>query len=97
MFSDPITNISAFQSKLAIYLAQLENNDYSHFENFKCYMPDCFGIEFYLLRVDSIIDDFSQRFDQKVMQFFYLAVQFIRNQITFTLDSLLLLSKSFSY
>ena len=33
---------------------------------------------------------------EESMQFFYLAWQFIRNPITFTLDSLLLLSKSFS-
>ena len=59
-------------------------------------MPDNFKIEFYLLITDSIIDDFSQRFDQESMQLFHLASQFIRNPITFTLDSLLLLSKSFT-
>ena len=60
-------------------------------------MPDNFRIEFYILIIDSIIDDFSQRFDQESMQFlFHLAWQFIRNPITFILDSLLLLSKSFS-
>ena len=59
-------------------------------------MPDNFRTEFYLLIIDSIIDNFSQRFDQESIQFFHLAWQFIRNPITFTLDSLLLLSKSFS-
>ena len=36
-------------------------------------MSDNFRIKFYLLSIDSIIDDFSQRFDQESMQFFYLA------------------------
>ena len=61
-------------------------------------MPD-FRIEFYLLireYLDNIIDDFSQRFDQESMQLFHLASKFIRNPTTFTLESLLLLSKSFS-
>ena len=61
LFSDAISNISAFKSKLALYRTQLENYDYSHFENFKmCDMLDNFNIEFYLLIIDSIIDDFSQ-------------------------------------
>ena len=77
-------------------MTQLENYDYSHFENFKkCDIPDNFRIEFYFLIIDSIIDDFSQRFDKESMQLFHLASQFIRNPITFTLDPLLLLSKSF--
>ena len=59
-------------------------------------MPDNFRIEFYLLIIDSIIDDFSQRFDKESIQLFHLASQFRRNPITFTLDSLLLLSKSFT-
>ena len=53
-------------------------------------------IEFYLLIIDSLIDDFSQRFDKKSMQLFHLASQFIKYAITFILDSLLLLSKSFT-
>ena len=73
-FFDAITNISAFKSKLALYRAQLENYDYSHFENFKCDMPDNFKIEFYHLIIDSIIDDFFQRFDQKSIQFFLFAL-----------------------
>ena len=65
LFPDAISNISAFKSKLALYRTQLENYDYSYFEIFKkCDMPDNFRIEFYLLIFDSIIDDFSQRFDQ---------------------------------
>ena len=68
LFPDAISNISAFKSKLALYRTQLENYDYSHFENFKkCDMPDNFRIKFYLLIIDSIIDDFSQRFDQESM------------------------------
>ena len=59
-------------------------------------MPDNFRIEFCLLIIDFIIDDFSQRFDKESMQLFHLASQFIRNPITFTLDSLLLLCKSFT-
>ena len=74
MFPGAISNISAFKSKLALYRAQFENYDYSHFENFKkCDMPENFRIEFYLLILDNIIDDFSQRFDQESMQFFHLA------------------------
>ena len=66
MFPDAISNISAFKSKLELYRTQLENYDYSHFENFKkCDMLDNFRIEFYLLIIDSIIDDFSQRFYQE--------------------------------
>ena len=62
LFPDAISNISAFKSKLALYRTQLENYDYSHFENFKkCDMPDYFRIEFYLLIIDSIYDDLSQR------------------------------------
>ena len=72
LFPDAITNISTFKSKLALYRAQLENYNYSHFENFKCDMPNNFKIEFYYLIIDSIIDDFSQRFDQKSMQFFFI-------------------------
>ena len=34
LFPDAISNISDFKSKLALYSAQLENYDYSHFENF---------------------------------------------------------------
>ena len=69
----------------------------SHSENSKkCDTPNNFKIEFYLLIIDSIIDDFYQRFDKESMQLFHLASQFIRNPITFTLDSLLLLSKSFT-
>ena len=65
LFPDAISNISAFKSKLALYRTQLENYDYSYFENFKkCDMPDNFRFEFYLLIIDSINDDFSQRFDQ---------------------------------
>ena len=97
LFPDAISNILAFKSKFSLYRTRLENCDYSHFENFKkCDMPDNFRIEVYLSIIDSIIDDFSQRFDQESMQFFHLAWQFIRNPVTFTLDSLLLLSKSFS-
>ena len=59
-------------------------------------MPDNFRIEFYLSIINSLIDHFSQRFDKESMQLFHLASQFIRNPITFKLDSLLLLSKSFS-
>ena len=60
-------------------------------------MPENYRrIEFYLLILDKIIDNFSQRFDQESMQLFHLASKFIRNPITFTLESLLLLSKSFS-
>ena len=59
-------------------------------------MPENFRIEFYLLILDNIIDDFSHRFDQESMQLFHLASKFIRNQITFTLKLLLLLSKPFS-
>ena len=86
LFPDAISNISAFKSKLALYRTQLENYDYSFdFINFfyltiklilffkifkKCDMPDNFRIEFYLLIIDSIINDFSQRFDQESMQFF---------------------------
>ena len=82
MFPDAISNISAFKSKLALYRAQLENYDYSHFENFKkCDMPDNFRIEFYLSIIDSLINDFSQRFDKESMQLFNLASQFIRNPI----------------
>ena len=56
LFPDAISNISTFKSKLALYRAQLENYDYSHFENFKkCDMPDNFRIEFYLLIIDSLI------------------------------------------
>ena len=74
LFPDAISNISAFKSKLALYRTQLKNYDHSHFENFKrCDMPDNFMIEFYLLIIDSINDDFSQRFDQESMQFFHLA------------------------
>ena len=77
-------------------MTQLANYDYSHFESFKkCDIPDNFRIEFYFLIIDSIIDDFSQRFDQESMQLFNLASQLIRNPITFTLDSLLLLSNRF--
>ena len=97
LFPDAISKISAFKSKLAFYRAQLENYDYSHFVNFsKCEMPDNFRIEFYLMIIDNIIDDFSERFDKESMQLFHLASQFIRNPITFPLDSLLLLSVSFS-
>ena len=60
LFPDAISNISAFKSKLALYRAQLENYDYSRFENFKkCdmpLMPDNFRIEFYLLIIDSLIE-----------------------------------------
>ena len=57
LFPDAITIISAVKSKLALYRAQLENYDYSHFENFKkCDMPDNFRIEFYLLIIDSLIE-----------------------------------------
>ena len=43
LFPDAISNISAFKSKLALYRTQLEDYDYSHFENFKkCDMPDNF-------------------------------------------------------
>ena len=74
LFPDAISNISAFKSKLALYRTRLENYDYSYFENFKkCDMPDNFRIEFYLLIFDSIIDDFSQRFDQFFLCFFQLA------------------------
>ena len=59
-------------------------------------MPENFRIEFYLLILDNIIDDFSQRFDHESMQLFQLASKFIRNPINFTLKSLLLLSKPFS-
>ena len=39
-FPEVISNISAFKSKLVLYRTQLENYDYSHFENFKkCDMP----------------------------------------------------------
>ena len=44
----------------------------------------------------SLIDEFTQRFDKESMQLFHLASQFIRNPITFTLDSLLILSGLFS-
>ena len=44
----------------------------------------------------SLIDEFTQRFDKESMQLFHLDSQFIRNTITFTLDSLLILSGSFS-
>ena len=44
----------------------------------------------------SLIDEFTQRFDKESMQLFQLASQFIRNPITFTLDSLLILSGLFS-
>ena len=59
-------------------------------------MPENFRIEFYLLIFDNIqvIDDFSQRLES--MQLFNLASKFIRNPITFTFKSLLLLSKPFS-
>ena len=79
-------------------------------------MPDNFRIEFYLLIFDSIIDDFSQRFDQQTMQFFSFGLTIHKKSIqskatmnpmlkyfniiqcnTLTLDSLLLLSKSFSF
>ena len=50
----------------------------------------------YAYVLDNIIDDFSQRLDQESMQLFHLASKFIRNPITLTLESLLLLSKSFS-
>ena len=40
-------------------------------------MPDNFKIKFCLLIIDSIIDDFSQRFDKESMQLFHLASQFI--------------------
>ena len=60
-------------------------------------MPNNFRIEFYLLIVDSLIDDFTSRFDKESMQLFHLASQFIKkNPVTFALDSLLLLSESFS-
>ena len=55
-------------------------------------LPDYFRIGFYLLIIDSLIDDFSSRFDKESMQLYHLAKQFIRNPITFTL----LLSGSFS-
>ena len=56
LFPDAISNISDFKSKLALYSAQLENYDYSHFENFnKCDMPDNFMIEFYHIIIDSLI------------------------------------------
>ena len=69
------SNISAFKSQISIISDSVKTNyDYSHFENFKrCDMPDNFKIEFYLLIIDSINDDFSQRFDQESMQFFHLA------------------------
>ena len=35
LFPDAISNISAFKSKLALYRAQLEKYNYSHFN--KCY------------------------------------------------------------
>ena len=60
----------------------------------KCDLPENFRIEFYLLILDYIIDDFSQRFDQESMHLFYLASKFIRNPITFTFELLLLLRKS---
>ena len=49
-----------------------------HFENFtKCEMPNNFRIEFYLSIIDSLIDDFTSRFDKESMQLFHLASQFI--------------------
>ena len=56
LFPDAISNISAFNSKLALYRTQLENYDYSYFKNFKkCDMPDNFRFEFYLLIQSFII------------------------------------------
>ena len=79
LFPDAITKISAFTSKLTLYRAQLENYDYSHFENFrKCEMPNNFRIKFYLSIIYSLIDDFTSRFDKESMQLFHLASQFIK-------------------
>ena len=95
MFLDAIFKISALKPKLALYS---ENYDNSHFENFKKGdMPENFKIEFYLVIIDFIIDNFSQRFYKESMLLFYLALQFIINPISFLLDFLLLLSGSFFY
>ena len=62
-------------------------------------MPDNFRFEFYLLIIDSIIDDFSQRFDQESMQFFLFVLTIHKKSNYFNIGfivGLLLLSKSFS-
>ena len=41
-------------------------------------MLNNFRIEFYLSIIDSIIDDFTWRFNKDLMQLFHLASQFIK-------------------